>query len=259
MYVIYYKEYLTWPTEPSTNTTDVDQVMAALRYFRWPGDEDACRLYFEFGGQVLRGYGNSSSVGVDGQKAVCLDPGVAPPPGQCIVYSFGISNDWTFDEAMQSYGCDVYAFDPTIGQKSHQHSPRVHFFNLGLAERMVRDGRGHKYATLDAIRAYLRHTHLVIDYLKMDIEGYEWPVLRHLISTGILSKVRQIAIEIHLLDGPRLFEHADVLRDLERSGFVRFFSRENIWMRNTLNSFVPLNDSAGYEIAWFNGNYSVRH
>lgn len=48
--------------------------------------------------------GEPQWTGIDGQKAVCLDPGVAPEPGACLVYSFGISDDWSFDQVMESYG-----------------------------------------------------------------------------------------------------------------------------------------------------------
>lgn len=57
---------------------------------------------------------NLTLAGIDGQKSVCLDPGLAPPPGICVVYSFGLSDDWSFESAMALYGCDVYAFDPSL-------------------------------------------------------------------------------------------------------------------------------------------------
>jgi hypothetical protein len=36
-----------------------------------------------------------------------MDEGVAPTPGSCTVLSFGINNEWSFDDAMEEYGCDV--------------------------------------------------------------------------------------------------------------------------------------------------------
>jgi len=54
--------------------------------------------------------------GFEGQKAVCLDVDflAKAKAGQCLVYSFGIDTDWTFEEAMANLGCKVRAFDPTI-------------------------------------------------------------------------------------------------------------------------------------------------
>jgi hypothetical protein len=34
---------------------------------------------------------------------------------------------------MESHGCHVFSYDPTIGQPDHDHSDRVKFFNIGLS------------------------------------------------------------------------------------------------------------------------------
>lgn len=112
-------------------------------YFRFWND-GSCHLYFEFGGRVYRQENDSETVGIDGQKAVCLDPGLAPPSGLCVVYSFGLADDWSFDSAMETYGCDVFAFDPSIQYPQVLNkSRRIHYFNLGLGTVNTRkDFRG---------------------------------------------------------------------------------------------------------------------
>ena len=45
---------------------------------------------------------------VDGSKNVCMDyflPSVKAK--KCLIYSFGISDDWTFEDAMADFGCQV--------------------------------------------------------------------------------------------------------------------------------------------------------
>lgn len=74
-------------------------------------NSSACRTYYEFGGVINR---LSSLTFLDGQKSVCLDPGVAPTPDKCVVYSFGNNGEWSFDEQIELYGCDVYVFDPSV-------------------------------------------------------------------------------------------------------------------------------------------------
>jgi hypothetical protein len=52
---------------------------------------------------------------IDGNKFVCLDRLYHHiQNGNCLIYSFGISDDWTFEEAMANLGCTVRTFDPTI-------------------------------------------------------------------------------------------------------------------------------------------------
>lgn len=127
------------------NRNELDDDAADEEYFRWRND-GSCHLYFEFGGHVYRTGSESESIiaGIDGQKAVCLDPGLAPPSGTCVVYSFGLSNDWSFDAAMETYGCDVYSFDPSIKHPQMPNkSQHIHYFNIGLGTiNTKKDTRG---------------------------------------------------------------------------------------------------------------------
>ena len=43
-----------------------------------------------------------------------------------------------------------------------------------------------------------RHSTKIIDYLKIDIEGGEWDVMKQIVESQILSNVRQLSIEFHL-------------------------------------------------------------
>lgn len=45
-----------------------------------------------------------------------------------------INNEWSFDDSISKFGCRVYAFDPTMGQKDHVRSPQIQFFNTGLSD-----------------------------------------------------------------------------------------------------------------------------
>jgi hypothetical protein len=40
-------------------------------------------------------------------RQFCLDDKVSPTPGSCIVISFGMANERSFEEAMEEYGCKV--------------------------------------------------------------------------------------------------------------------------------------------------------
>ena len=99
-----------------------------IDYLEWT-NRSSCRLAHDFGGNVW------PKIGLDGQKTICMDPEIKPEDDQCLVYSFGISGEWSFDEAMQAFGCQVHSFDPSMDLGDHQHSQNISFHNLGLGDR----------------------------------------------------------------------------------------------------------------------------
>lgn len=225
-----------------------------MDYFQW-SNATSCRLIHDFGGHMKR---NPS--GLDGQKAVCLDPvHVAPPSNDCLVYSFGINNDWTFDEAMESYGCQVYAFDPSMKVDNHDHTPKIHFYKLGLSSRDSTSENGWRFNTLASLYHMLKDKHgdRVIDYLKLDIEYDEWIAIPQIIQSGMMKKIRQLAIEIHLPVEDsinRLRNRVSIIRSIEESGMVRFDSKLNPWYHGTFK-LLGISGPRGYEIAWYNSRF----
>lgn len=276
-----YIEPIDWKVHQVRNLT-LEQI---VEYIEWT-NSTSCRLVHDFGGSVIL------STGVDGQKAVCLDPAVRPemasggwPPvtnrklSECLVYSFGVNNEWTFDEAMQNFGCRVYAFDPSMDVANHNHTPKIHFYNLGLSHRdhiRFDDDRDPSKKTsnwtmksLDSIyNNLLGHEGKIIDYLKIDIEGDEWTVLPQLIISGMLNKVRQLSVEIHLvtfhcpdmssceppsvsLDSIR--QRVNVIKSLEDYGLVRFDSKFNPWSNHLkIVDGVDWWGYNAYELVWYN-------
>ena len=52
--------------------------------------------------------GVEKGVGRDGGKSICLDDIHTDIKNkECLIYSFGIADDWTFEEYMASLGCKV--------------------------------------------------------------------------------------------------------------------------------------------------------
>ena len=109
--------------------------------------------------------------------------------------------------------------------------------------------------TLPALRKKLGHDKIVIDYLKMDIEGAEWPILRRWITDGDLSYVKQLAIEIHLEEPSSIQSKYEVIRQLEASGFIRFFARQNPWSEGVYLEKFNVSGPSCYEIAWYNSKF----
>jgi hypothetical protein len=106
----------------------------------------------------------------------------------------------------------------------------------------------------------------IIDYLKIDVETAEWRVLPQIVESGMMDKVKQLSVEIHLPNGSddenvdrnfSLDEYrklAGILQSLEKYGLVRFDSKRNPWSVGVGKATGLLGDDApfAYEIAWFN-------
>ena len=238
-----------------------------MDYFYW-SNRSSCRLVQYFGGVLSRRPANASIavgdfasgdispvVGYDGHYAVCLDPiHVAPrPDDRCIVYSFGIKNEWSFDDAMEKYGCTVYAFDPAMNN-SIQRGQRIHFRNLALNDV----DQGEQNRTLSTIYEAFGHRKddVVIDYIKIDIEGDEWRIIPKMMDL-VIDRVKQLAIEIHLETDRDLAYYrrmVGIVKSIEDLGMVRFDSYYNHW---SSAHFPALNQSSpfAYIMAWYNPKF----
>ena len=83
--------------------------------------QSVCTVGKFFGGQWRSGCG-----ALDGNKYVCLDDFYNDVQnGKCLIYSFGISGDWSFEETMADLGCTIRTFDPTIDGKAKPMTEKV--------------------------------------------------------------------------------------------------------------------------------------
>ncbi|XP_046567499.1 probable methyltransferase-like protein 24 [Haliotis rubra] len=125
----------------------------------------------------------------DGGWEVCDDEEFRPI-APCLVYSFGINNDFTFDDDVAKYyQCQVLSFDPSMNKESYQRSPLVHFYDLGIAEtdRVVPD-KGWQLRSLSSLKRQFNHTERIIDVLKMDVESAEWSAMPQLVTSWELNR-----------------------------------------------------------------------
>ena len=94
---------------------------------------------------------------VDGDKFVCLDDMLEKD--DCVVYSFGVAGDWTFEDQMDAIGCSVYAYDHTVLALPYR-GQNIHFFKTGL-------GFGKDLKPLSQLIRENSHTDTIIDFLKV--------------------------------------------------------------------------------------------
>lgn len=229
-----------------------------FEYFHWP-NSSACKFAVDFGFNIIV---TESVQAPDGHKAVCLDPFISPKYNECLAYSFGINNEWTFDEAMSQFGCNVYSFDPSMGLSNQEISERIHFLSIGLTEAnssQLKYPSSWNMKSLSSIYEMLEREHGAkpIDVLKMDIEFSEWDVIPSFIQSGMSEKVKQLAVEIHFHseDSLEVFSsYYHKLRALEGKGFYRFSSRANPWLKRYIG-VLGREDYIGFELAWYNSKY----
>jgi len=137
----------------------------------------------------------------DGQKYVCFDDAFtyAIEKNKCLVYSFGIRDDWSFEKEIRDLGCKVLTFDPSVDLPSELDKD-ISFEKLGLGI-WKRDGNPefkNKMKNLKTILEDHQHLSANISYMKIDIEGAELEGLLEWQNSGALSHVHALGIEYHM-------------------------------------------------------------
>lgn len=111
-----------------------------------------------------------------------------------VAYSFGISNDVSWDSDMAARGYEIFMYDPTIDALPAQNS-KFHFFREGIAGLEIRE------RSLNTLENFVRRNgHFDNDnmILKMDVEGAEWSFLST-VSSELLSRFDQMVFEFHFM------------------------------------------------------------
>lgn len=131
----------------------------------------------------------------DGGKWVC-DP-QRIDPDDCLVYSIGSNNDFSFEKQVQqtiSRNCEIHTFD--MGD----YAAEAREAGGNITYHQTAFGDGHKIEdmptkSLSAIIKELGHEHRVIDVFKIDCEGCEYVALKNMLNANVT--LRQIQMEIH--------------------------------------------------------------
>ena len=195
-----------------------EQIENALHAFVMDPTDTACKEKHRFGGGYL-----SYCHYVDGGKFVCMDELIYDiANNECVIFSFGIASDWTFEDMMDELGCTIYAFDPSVNFPT-KRGRNITFEKLGVA---AKSDTANLLDTLGNILKKYHHENRKISYLKMDIEGSELAGLPSWLSEGALKNVQQIAAEVHLTGTESTIAFLKTMQRLYFEGDYRLISYE---------------------------------
>ena len=178
----------------------------------------------------------------DGGKWVCGLSRYEQTSKPCIVYSFGIQQESSFEEELlERTNCELWGYDFSVDEFGPQlktkMKDRAHFTKAGISGKTDTTQNPPYYSIADLMDIN-GHTH--VDVLKMDIEGYEFESLTSLLQAFDDGEVpvSQILIEIHLDPGRKSVD--DFLawwESLEAVGYRAAWTEPNL-----LTVSLPLAD-----------------
>jgi len=189
-----------------TNLAEMDGQQLKETYYELVPQvqQNSCQILKKIGGAWMKNCGFW-----DGEKLICMDklyPSIKND--SCLVYSFGLSDNWDFEIIMARAGCTVHAYDPSNHQvirPQNSFHPNIHYHKVGLGHKNEGVNLYSPSGTTEEIEIRTLDTLIrangdqdkIISYLKVDIEGSEIQSLKQWLNSGILKKIQQIGIEMH--------------------------------------------------------------
>lgn len=133
----------------------------------------------------------------DTQKPVCNVGGKLFHTSSCDLLSIGSNNQWDTEVGMHDQTrCRIHTFDCTSRDSMPSRiRDRTTFHKICIGDKDFTDSNGLQYLSWEHVLKVAGITEAPA-YLKMDIEGFEYTVMRDIIRSGHLMP-EQIAMEIH--------------------------------------------------------------
>ena len=150
---------------------------------------------------------------------------------KCVVYSFGIDNEFLFDEAiLERTKCKVHMYEknqnfPIPVQFMNRYPGRATYTKLGIGNTNTELNRTRTLRTL-----MKKNGDTFIDILKVDVEGAEWAALEKAVFDfpNWTLPIGQLQVELHSWGTPTTewyTMYRSLFLNLEKSG-LRLFSLE---------------------------------
>lgn len=135
-----------------------------------------------------------------------------------IIMGYGISDDISFeDDAVSIYGKASFGFDGTV-QSVQPKTSNCYFVSSSIVSQTVIDALGRGVRT-NSLGSFHQHVHWIRAndkklFLKMDIEGNEYPVMPDILEHT--SKITGIVLEIHFAEEDQIKKALNLLENLSQ-------------------------------------------
>ncbi|XP_076043897.1 uncharacterized protein LOC143026981 [Oratosquilla oratoria] len=180
-------------------------VKSFFKFIMKPQD-DHCYSWIEFGGEKIPIPSQNENECMDEvrkTKYICFNDEYEMAKDPCLVYSFGMDGDSQFERDMHMFSCEVHAFDH-LRVVGHEHIRRTEFWiehSWDIANFPYDQPGKNKTIqrrSLDFIAKTFGHVGKTIKFLKSDLEGREWILLKEIILRHDILNIQQIGVQIHI-------------------------------------------------------------
>lgn len=176
----------------------------------------------------------------DVSKPYCKAAKIKIDDHGCDLFSLGSNNQWGTETAMHAATpCRIHTFDCTSRDSMPRGiRDRTKFYNVCISSK-DETIEGRRYVTWPSVLKLTGVTMAAPKYLKMDIEGYEYGVLRSILHSGESHLLpEQLAMEIHTFTSHRVGAGALAWADKREKG------------GGELMAFILMLYNAGYRLTF---------
>ena len=142
----------------------------------------------------------------DEEKRVCGLRRNNSMRSECTIFSIGSNNQWNFEESIfKTSECIVHVFDCTVARGVEPPAyirSRVTLYKVCIGDKDYTSKDSKIFSTWESLLKLVGMTKAPT-FLKMDVEGWEYPVLRQIVNSGTHLPL-QIGFELHYHTLPNL-------------------------------------------------------
>lgn len=121
------------------------------------------------------------------------------PASGCLVLTYGIAGDFSFEAALDRRGCRVASFDPTVKYPNKLPNTTVDFLKIGAP--MLGNSPFAVASPVQMLKNFSVVANQKLSVLKMDCEGCEYAIAKSVEAErpDFFRHVDQFAVEVHFV------------------------------------------------------------